>query len=266
MRTLAISNQKGGVAKTTTCLNLGAALAARGRRVLLIDLDPQESLTASLKVPMPPPGRSLADVLLGTVRLSDVLVPSHSMHLAPAGPDLAEAEVDLTADTSSSGTLALKRALASVASQFDFALIDCPPSLGVLTISAMAASDEVLIPTQTEYLSLRRLGATLRAVFKVRRRLNPFLQVAGILPTLFDARTHHAAKVLEELQQTLGQDYPIFKPIPRSIHFAEAAQTGQLVFEMSRQPEGAKAYAHLAGKLDKPPDTTPPALISPDLD
>ncbi|HEX9638583.1 MAG TPA: ParA family protein [Acidobacteriota bacterium] len=261
MRTLAITNQKGGVGKTTTCLNLGAALRTRGRKVLLIDSDPQESLTLSLGVPTPQPGKSLSDLLLGTARLADVMVPAQGMHLVPAGSDLGEAEVDLTADPTASGLLALKKALALVSEEFDFTIIDCPPSLGVLTISAMAASNAVLIPTQTEYLALRRLGATLRAVFKVRRRLNPFLEVAGILPTLFDPRTQHAAKVLEQIKQTLGQEYPVFKPVPRSIHFAEAAQVGKPIFELNRDIEGAKAYAQLAAKLDRD-DASPPPISS----
>jgi chromosome partitioning protein len=246
-RIIAVANQKGGVGKTTTTINLGAALAALDRRVLLIDLDPQECLATALKVPPPLPGQSLAEVLLDDVPLSAVLVRAHALSIAPAGADLAEAEARLLSEIGRDALL--RAALEPVREQFDFILIDCPPSLGLLTLNALAAASEVLIPTQTEFLALRRLAAILRTIEKVRRRLNPSLRVLGIVPTLYDARTLHAREVLEQIRSALASEYRIFPPIPRSVRFAEASVAGEPIFSYAGEVEGAKLYRSLAEEI-----------------
>lgn len=248
-RVISVANQKGGVGKTTTALNIGAAFVARGRRVLLIDMDPQECLTASLKVPTPEVGQSLSEVLLGEVPLARILVEGCGMSLAPAGADLAETEVRLLAEPA--GEAALREALAALTVQFDYIIIDCPPSLGLLTLNTLTAAHEVLIPAQTEYLALRRLGAILRTIAKVQKRLNPILRVAGILPTLYDGRTLHAREVLLQIQEALGSEHRIFSPIPRSVRFAEAPVIGRPIFEYAGDLEGAHAYRTLAEELDQ---------------
>ena len=205
--------------------------------MLLVDADPQECLTAALGVASPEPGQSLAEVLLG--QLADlesvmvrVFVPSTSASLVPAGVDLAEAEARLVSDPGA--VLALREAIKQLAvtQHFDFVLIDCPPSLGLLTTAALTAADDLLIPAQTEYLALRRVGAILRTVEKVRSRLNPGLRILGVLPTMYDGRTLHAREVLEELRKAPALDgVRVFKPVPRSVRFADASTGGMSIFE-----------------------------------
>jgi chromosome partitioning protein len=248
-RVIAIANQKGGVGKTTTALNVGAALSILGRRVLLIDLDPQECLGASLGVATPEPGNSIYEVLLGETDLATVLVEASGMQVAPAGADLAEAEPRLMAEPG--GELALRESLEPHSPRFDYVLIDCPPSLGILTLNALTAAREALIPAQTEYLSLRRLAAILRTIEKVQKRLNRKLKITGVLPTMYDRRTLHAQEVLEQIRKALEAKYRVFEPIPRSIRFAEAPVAGRPVLETAGEVEGAMAYRAIAEELDK---------------
>lgn len=247
-RIIAIANQKGGVGKTTTTISLGFALAEQGRKILLVDLDPQECLSAAVKVPIPEAGKSLADVLLGEIPLLDIIQSVQSLSVAPAGADLAEAEARLLSEMGRDSIL--RDVLEPIRKQFDFILIDCPPSLALLTLNALSAAEEVLIPAQTEFLALRRLEAILRTIDKVRRRLNPKIKVLGILPTLYDGRTLHAREVLEQIRSALGKAHRVFNPIPRSVRFAEASVAGMSILDYAAEIEGAQLYRALAQEID----------------
>ena len=248
-RVLAVANQKGGVAKTTTVASLGAALVAEGKRVLLVDLDPQGCLTFSLgtdpdKLPV-----SVHEVLLGEVEPSAALVTTpEGMGLLPANIDLAGAEAMLL--MRAGREYALKRALDKLAAAgiaFDVVIIDCPPSLGVLTLNGLTAADEVIVPLQCETLAHRGVGQFLRTVADVQQITNPNLTLLGALPTLFDARTTHSRDVLFDVADRY--DLPVLSPpIPRTVRFAEASASGSSVLA-GRRNKGAAAYRELAKSL-----------------
>ena len=246
-RTIAVANQKGGVAKTTTVASIGAALAERGQKVLLIDLDPQACLTFSLGLDPEALQMSLHDVLLGRIGAGLAVTPTEDgMDLLPATIDLAGTEAQLMTKTGREHTLRL--ALADIASNYTHVLMDCSPSLGVLTINALTASDEVLIPLQCETLSHRGVGQLLDTISDVQRLTNPSLRVLGVLPTLFDARTNHSRAVLADI----GQRYDLTvldPPIAKSIRFAEAPAQGRSIFSTAANAKGAQAYRELADQL-----------------
>lgn len=246
-RTIAVANQKGGVAKTTTVASLGAALAELGEKVLLVDLDPQACLTFSLGLDPETLAMSLHDVLLGRVGAGLAVMPTEDgMDLLPATIDLAGTEAQLLTKTGREHTLRL--ALREVAPNYSFVLFDCSPSLGVLTINALTAADSVLIPLQCETLSHRGVGQLLDTVNDVQRLTNPRLDVLGVLPTLYDARTNHARAVLEDI----GTRYElpvILPPIPKSIRFAEAPQLGRSILATAAAAPGARAYREIATGL-----------------
>jgi chromosome partitioning protein len=245
--TLAIANQKGGVAKTTTVASIGAALAELGQRVLLVDLDPQGSLTFSMGIDPEDLDLSVHQVLLGEKSAGDVIVGTDDgPDLLPATIELAGAEAALLTRTGREHLL--RAALEDVSDGYDWVLIDCPPSLGVLTVSALSAADQVLIPLQCETLSHRGVGQLLDTVHDVRRFTNRGLTVLGVLPTLYDGRTKHARTVLETISDTY--DLPVLEPaIPKTIKFAEAPAVGRSILATSRTSRGAQAYRELAGKL-----------------
>jgi chromosome partitioning protein len=251
-RVIAVANRKGGVAKTTTTINLGRALADRGRRVLLVDLDAQQDLCSALRVPIPRPG--LADVLLSmalfeTARLSDAFVELHGMTIA-GGCGIGGAEQQLV--THGNTESALKSALAPHLHRFDYVLLDCPPSVNCLTAMALTAAREVLIPIQTEFLAANQLPGIMSAVDDIRSRLNPRLKVAGFLPTLYDSRTRHALGIIEQIAlQGYLWGVQVFKPIPKAIRLAEAAQAGQPVSLYAPDSLPARAYAGLAAEIDR---------------
>lgn len=246
-RIIAVANQKGGVAKTTTVASLGAALAERGQKVLLIDLDPQACLTFSLGLDPDSLQMSLHDVLLGRVGAGLAVVPTEDgMDLLPATIDLAGTEAQLLTRTGREHTLRL--ALREIATNYSYIVLDCSPSLGVLTINALTAADDVLIPLQCETLSHRGVGQLLDTVYDVQRLTNPQLRVMGVLPTLFDSRTNHARAVLADI----GERYqlPVVEPaIPKSIRFAEAPSQGRSILKTSSGAPGARAYRDLAEQL-----------------
>ena len=246
-RVLAVANQKGGVAKTTTVASLGAAMADIGKEVLLVDLDPQGCLTFSLgqdpdKLPV-----SVHEVLLGDVEPNAALVTTdEGMTLLPANIDLAGAEAMLL--MRAGREYALKRALAKL-DGFDVVIIDCPPSLGVLTLNGLTAADEVMVPLQCETLAHRGVGQFLRTIADVQQITNPDLRLLGALPTLYDSRTTHTRDVLLDVADRY--DLPVLAPpIPRTVRFAEASASGSSVMA-GRKNKGAVAYRELAEALLK---------------
>jgi chromosome partitioning protein len=243
---LAVANQKGGVAKTTTVASLGAALAEQGARVLLVDLDPQACLTFSLGIDPEDLELSVHHLLTKGVQPAEVLVTSEEgVDLLPATIDLARAEADLLTRT---GREYVVRAALEELTEYDWVLLDCPPSLGVLTVAALTAADGVLIPLQCETLSHRGVGQLLDTVHDVRRFTNRDLQVWGVLPTLYDGRSNHARAVLDDIGTTYDLDL-IEPPIPKSIRFAEAPATGRSILRATRGQRGADAYREVARAL-----------------
>lgn len=248
---IAIANCKGGVAKTTTTVNLGAALAARGRRVLLIDLDAQQDLCAALRARIPRPG--LADVLLSTAffdtgNLAEAFVAAHGMTVA-GGYGIAHAERELAANGSWEN--ALKRALAPHLSRFDYVLLDCAPSSNCLTTNALVAADDVIVPIQTEFLAANQLSSIMSAVDDVRSRLNSSLRIRGFLPTMYDGRSNHALGVMEHIAlQAHMWGVRAFKPIPRAVRLAEASEAGRPISAYSEDSPAAEAYDVLADEID----------------
>jgi chromosome partitioning protein len=243
-RTIAVANQKGGVAKTTTVASLGAAMADLGRRVLVVDLDPQACLTFSLGLDPDELELSLHDVLLDRVSIGmAVQSTADGPDLLPSTIDLAGCEAQLL--TKTGREFALRGCLDEVGSSYDVILLDCAPSLGVLTIDALTAADEVLIPLQCETLSHRGVGQLLDTIHDVQRLTNRALQVLGVLPTMFDARTTHARAVLADVVDRYGLKV-LEPPIPKSVRFAEAPAVGRSVLRTAQRIAGAEAYRELA--------------------
>ncbi|TXG90602.1 ParA family protein [Rhodococcus rhodnii] len=245
---LAVANQKGGVAKTTTVASLGAALVGLGQRVLVVDLDPQGCLTFSLGHNPDRLETSVHDVLVGDAEARDVVVGTEEgVDLLPATIDLAGAEALLLMRPGREFTLA--RALAPILDDYDTVVLDCPPSLGVLTLNGLTAARSVLVPLQCETLAHRGVGQLLRTVREVQQITNPDLQLLGALPTLYDARTTHSRDVLADISDRYG--LPVLAPpIPRTVRFAEATASGATVLS-GRANKGAAAYRDLADNLVK---------------
>ena len=245
--TLSVANQKGGVAKTTTVASLGAALVELKQRVLLVDLDPQGCLTFSLGIDPEDLDITVAEVLLDKNKASDAIVlTDDGMHLLPANISLAQAEVNLVNRTGREQRLRV--ALNTVVGDYDWILIDCPPTLGVLTVGALSASNKVLIPLQAETLSHRGVGQLLDTIHDVRQFINSKLEIVGVLPTMYDGRTNHAKAVIAAIEETYG--LPILSPpIPKTIKFAEAPAIGRSILGTSKTHKGAAAYRAVAASL-----------------
>lgn len=246
-RTIAVANQKGGVAKTTTVASLGVALADLGRRVLLVDLDPQAALTFSLGYDPDEIDVSVHDVLLGRIGAATAIVKTdEGPALLPATIDLAGSEALLL--TRTGREFALRTALDGVLEEYEVVLIDCPPSLGVLTVNGLTAADELIVPLQCETLSHRGVGQLLDIVADVRRLTNRGLHVRGVLPTLFDPRTKHARAVVADVGERYGLGV-LEPPIPKSVRFAEAPAAGRSVLATAGRTPGAAAYREHAHRL-----------------
>jgi len=248
--TLAVANQKGGVAKTTSVASLGAALAEMGHRVLLVDLDPQACLTFSLGIDPEDLETSVHHVLTAGLDAREVVVTTEDgVDLLPATIELARAEADLLTRTGREHVVrGVLEQLAEAGEDYDWVLLDCPPSLGVLTVAALTAADGVLVPLQCETLSHRGVGQLLDTVHDVKRFTNRGLEVWGVLPTLYDGRTTHARTVLETISETYGLEV-VEPPIPKTIKFAEAPAAGRSILATQKGSKGAAAYREAARSL-----------------
>lgn len=248
-RVIAVANQKGGVAKTTTVLCLAAALTEMGRAVLGVDLDPQGALTYSTGIEPDDLDETINDVLVRRLPI-DKVVLEREVDIVPSNIDLAGAEAILLAKTGRE--YALQRALRDVVDRYDYVLIDCPPSLGILTINGLTAAAEILIPLQCEALSHRGVGQLLETLEDIRHFTNPSLHILGVLPTMFDARTRHANEVLTDVGSRYGVSV-LEPPIRKSIKFAEASKAGRSILAHAPKHPGAHAYRALAGVMDGSP-------------
>ena len=249
-RIIAIANQKGGVGKTTTCVNLAASLAATRRHVLIVDLDPQGNATMGCGVDKSELEKSVCDVLLEGVAATDVIQPvlGDGLALLPSNQELTLAEVELVSQPEREYRLA--RALAPIADDYDYILVDCPPSLNMLTVNALTAADGVLIPMQCEYYALEGLTALLGTVEQIRAGANRKLTLFGILRTMFDPRNNLATEVSGQLTQHFGER--VFRTvIPRNVRLAEAPSFGKPALYHDKYCRGALAYLALAGEINR---------------
>ena len=248
-RVLALANQKGGVAKTTTTLNLGVALKDLGARVLAIDLDPQSNLSMSQGVDVEGLGHGMYHVLTGSAPISEI-IEVREIDIAPAGIELAGAELALSATIGRERSL--ERALRPVRELYDYILLDTPPSLGLLTINAMVAAEGVIVPVQCEYLSLRGLAQLRGTLQQVRENLNPAVDIVGILPTMYDGRTLHSREAVQMLEESFG-DRVYRTRIGKTIRFAEAPVEGKSVIRYDPQGQAARWYRQLAREVAASP-------------
>ncbi|MFN2624488.1 MAG: ParA family protein [Mycobacteriales bacterium] len=248
-RILALCNQKGGVGKTTSTINLGAALAEFGRRVLLVDVDPQGALSVGLGVNPLQLDRTVYDLLMDPrVSAEDVILKTHvpEMDLVPSNIDLSAAEVQLVGEVAREQTL--KRVLAGPAQDYDVILIDCQPSLGLLTVNALTAAHGVIVPLECEFFSLRGVALLIETIDKVRARLNPQLELEGILATMYDSRTLHGREVLARVVEAFGEK--VFQTvINRTVRFPETTVAGEPITTYAPRSAGAAAYRELAKEV-----------------
>lgn len=245
---VAIVNQKGGVAKTTTAINLAAALAKKKKKVLLLDLDPQANATSGLGLPKDPERLTIYDGLLGEATAEALILPTErdGLFLLPSSMDLAAAEQVLA--TEEDRVLRLKMLLEPVRADYDYIYIDCPPSLSLLTINALTAADELLVPVQAEYYALEGLSQLIETVQKIRETTNPSLEIGGFLMTMVDHRMRLARQVVDNVRQSLGDR--VFKTtIPRNVRLSEAPSYGKSIIDYEPFSKGGRAYMALAKEV-----------------
>ena len=244
---IAVLNQKGGVGKTTTTINMAAYLAKRNHTVLIVDLDPQGNATSGIGVDKQNLDTTMYDVLFGVVDTSSSIKETSvaGLHILPSNAQLAAAEVDLASEAGRE--YKLKNALSGL--EYDFVLIDCPPSLGLLSINALAAAESVLIPVQAEYYALEGLGQLLDIVQRVRQGIIPSLELLGVVVTMFDGRTSLSEQVLQELKKHFGAKL-LETIIPRNVRLAEAPSFGKSILEHDKWSKGARAYKNLAKEVE----------------
>lgn len=246
-KVIALAQQKGGVGKTTTTINLGAALVELGCKVLLIDLDPQGALSAGLGVEPLDLEKTIYDVLRSNAEASTVLIEtSMGGHLLPSNIDLSASELELVSEAGRENILRDK--ISPIIDQYDYVLIDCPPSLSLLTLNALSASKGVIIPVQTQYFALRGMDLLFGTIQKVKSRLNAELSITGILPTLHQNQTLHAKEVFEDLCRTYGS-LVFSTPIPQTVKLADSVMAGQPMLQFMTKSPAAQAYRNLAKEV-----------------
>jgi chromosome partitioning protein len=247
-KVIAVANQKGGVGKTTTAVNLSACLGKIGKKTLLIDIDPQGNSTSGLGVDPRSVENSIYDCLINDVSMADVLIKTEfdNLWICPSNINLAGAELELVAKADRE--YILKEAISQIKDDFDFIFIDCPPSLGLITLNSFAATDTVLVPIQCEYYALEGLSQLTNTIKLVKKALNPEISLEGVLLTMFDARTNLSIQVVEEVKKFF-RDKVFATVIPRNVRLSEAPSFGKPVIEYDRLSRGAECYAELAKEL-----------------
>lgn len=248
-KVIAIANQKGGSGKTTTTRSLGSALAEIGKRTLLIDMDPQASLTEGCGLPLHLLERTVYHVLLGTVRLIDTIVGiEEGVDLVPANIHLSAAELQLVNTNRREDKL--RNAVKTIRDYYDYVLIDCPPSFGLLTVNSLSAADSVLIPMTCDYYTMLGVRLMLDSVREIQSEVNSELRVEGILPTRFDGRTLHSREILDQTRVALGGEFKVYDVVIReSVRFKESPISGRSILSYASSTEGARAYRELAKEI-----------------